>query len=350
LFVGADSGVMHLAAAVSTPSIVLFGASNAQAWGAWSPQGTVRIVRSGVRCSPCAYVEHEIGAREGCPARTCMKLIQVTDVLAQARAILADTSLPPAEPVLDRSAPTSAQVKLLGVQHARLNYDDWIKHLLAIVGLGGFRQIVLSDYRLLLRARRDAVWRIVLKRADAVAPCGVALAWSANWLNKLLPEQIDRYGMVALLLETAEQNGWRVFLLADVPECAERAASAIHEFLPNLKIVGMMQGTDSPETEDALSAQVRITGADVLLVGFASPSADKWIARNSTRLGVALALGVGDVLRDLAGLQPQAPEWAHRWHIDGLYKLLRQPGRWRALWQVPHFVGRILGQRLRGER
>lgn len=368
LFIGADSGVMHLAAAVSTPTIALFGASNAQAWGAWSPQGNARILRSGVRCSPCAYVGHEIGAREGCHARTCMKLITPAQVLAQARQFLqedTEDALGATNPLLalqqaaqaapeqnttSHASASQERVRILGFAHPRLSYEAWMSHILDIVGRGGFRQIVLSDYAGLLRARRDAVWRAILSRADALVPCGVALAWAANWLNKLLPEQIDRYGIVALLLEAAEQNGWRVFLLGDLPESAERAASAIHEFLPRLSIVGMMQGIETPEAEDALCAQIRLTGADILLVGWSSPRADHWIARNSPRLGVALALGVGDVLRDLAQLQVQAPDWAQRWRITGLYLFLRQPQRWRALWQVPQFVTRVLWQRLRGER
>jgi heptosyltransferase-2 len=52
LFVGADSGPAHLAAAVGTPAVVLFSGTNSPCQ--WQPCGEqVRIVRHPVQCSPC---------------------------------------------------------------------------------------------------------------------------------------------------------------------------------------------------------------------------------------------------------------------------------------------------------
>ncbi|MGQ9517428.1 MAG: glycosyltransferase family 9 protein [Anaerolineae bacterium] len=90
LFIGADSGVMHLAAAAGTPVIALFGPTNADAWGPWTAGKSRAIVlQAGLPCQPCAYVGHAIGRREGCPDMDCMRAIQVADVMQAADAILA---------------------------------------------------------------------------------------------------------------------------------------------------------------------------------------------------------------------------------------------------------------------
>ncbi|MBZ0279838.1 MAG: glycosyltransferase family 9 protein [Anaerolineae bacterium] len=94
LFIGADSGVMHIAAAIGTPVIAVFGPSNPDAWGAWTPNGTSIIVRSAPECSPCSYVEHSIGLREGCPARTCMRMVTPEHVLTATRQILNKQPIP----------------------------------------------------------------------------------------------------------------------------------------------------------------------------------------------------------------------------------------------------------------
>jgi ADP-heptose:LPS heptosyltransferase len=54
LFLGNDSGVAHLTAAVGCPSLVIFGPSDPQVW---SPRGDrVRIVfGEKVSCSPCHF-------------------------------------------------------------------------------------------------------------------------------------------------------------------------------------------------------------------------------------------------------------------------------------------------------
>jgi len=52
LFVGADSGPAHLAAAVGTPAVVLFSGTNSPRQ--WQPCGRhVRVLRRPVECSPC---------------------------------------------------------------------------------------------------------------------------------------------------------------------------------------------------------------------------------------------------------------------------------------------------------
>jgi heptosyltransferase-2 len=82
LFLGADSGVMHVAAAVGAPIVALFGPSNALAWGPWTPDAPSTVVRLDLRCSPCSYVGHSVGARDGCWHRSCMADMQPEQVLA----------------------------------------------------------------------------------------------------------------------------------------------------------------------------------------------------------------------------------------------------------------------------
>ncbi|HSM21583.1 MAG TPA: glycosyltransferase family 9 protein, partial [Rubrivivax sp.] len=87
LFLGADSGVMHLAAAVGIPVVALFGPSNHLAWGPWTPSTPSAVVRLGLRCSPCSYAGHSVGARDGCWHRSCMADLQPEQVLAAVEAL-----------------------------------------------------------------------------------------------------------------------------------------------------------------------------------------------------------------------------------------------------------------------
>ena len=82
LFLGANSGVMHLAAAMGVAVVALFGPSNHLAWGPWTPAGLSTVVRLGVCCSPCSYVGHSVGLRDGCWHRSCMADMQPAQVLA----------------------------------------------------------------------------------------------------------------------------------------------------------------------------------------------------------------------------------------------------------------------------
>jgi len=86
LFIGADSGPAHLAAALGTPVVVLFSGTNHAAQ--WQPRGTrVVVLRHAVACSPCH--------RRQCPwaEHPCMTRIRPEQVLAAAKTMLSSAPL-----------------------------------------------------------------------------------------------------------------------------------------------------------------------------------------------------------------------------------------------------------------
>jgi ADP-heptose:LPS heptosyltransferase len=96
LFVGNDSGVMHLAAAMGCPVVAVFGPSSAVAWGPWwppagAPPGDAsphRLVGLDLPCRPCLYTGHRLGDPRGCPTRDCLAWLGPDRVLAEARSVL----------------------------------------------------------------------------------------------------------------------------------------------------------------------------------------------------------------------------------------------------------------------
>ncbi|MBI4494371.1 MAG: glycosyltransferase family 9 protein [Chloroflexi bacterium] len=89
LVVGNDSGVMHLAAAVGTPTVAVFGPSNDRAWAPYpATAGQAEVVRERLACSPCIHVGHRFGTPRGCPARTCLDLVEPEAVVAAAGRVL----------------------------------------------------------------------------------------------------------------------------------------------------------------------------------------------------------------------------------------------------------------------
>ena len=56
LFVGNDSGIAHIAAAVNTPSVVIFGSSNRNHWRPWT-DAPHEIVYEEFHCQPCPGYE-----------------------------------------------------------------------------------------------------------------------------------------------------------------------------------------------------------------------------------------------------------------------------------------------------
>ncbi|MBI5407459.1 MAG: putative lipopolysaccharide heptosyltransferase III [Nitrospirae bacterium] len=73
LFIGNDSGPMHIAAAMGTPVIALFGPTDPSVWKPWG-KGHV-VISKQVPCSPCKVTHCDMGMEN------CMEQISIEDVL-----------------------------------------------------------------------------------------------------------------------------------------------------------------------------------------------------------------------------------------------------------------------------
>ncbi len=325
-FIGADSGVMHIAAAVGCDVTAVFGASNHAAWRPWTPTGHSTVVRSGVRCSPCSYVGTGVGARDGCPARTCMRWVTAEDVV-EPKTI--------SEPRLTRAAPT---LTILGCPVSRITYAEWLDLIAAWMQDGVFHHVVTLNPEMIMIARRDPVFRVVVERADLTPPDGVGLLIAARLRGESLPERVTGSDGVPLIAARAAREGWRLFLLGAAEGVAGRAADALIRRYPSLQIAGVYAGSPDPAEEDALVARINAANADILLVAYGAPEQDKWIARCSARLNVKMAMGIGGSLDFIAGVVPRAPQAWRRMGVEWLYRLIRQPWRWRRMLRLPRFL------------
>jgi heptosyltransferase-2 len=78
--VGCDTFIGHLAAAVGTPVVSIFGPTNARAWRPVGDSSAVQVVSANIPCQPCIYTGYRLGRPAGCPDRTCLKLVSADDV------------------------------------------------------------------------------------------------------------------------------------------------------------------------------------------------------------------------------------------------------------------------------
>jgi predicted lipopolysaccharide heptosyltransferase III len=88
LFVGNDSGIAHIAAAVETPAVVVFGSSNIAHWRPWSAAGTAaEVVYEEMECQPChGYYCEKFAEPE------CIKRVPVERVMAAAERVLRESA------------------------------------------------------------------------------------------------------------------------------------------------------------------------------------------------------------------------------------------------------------------
>ncbi|MBM2841162.1 MAG: rane protein of unknown function, partial [Bacteroidetes bacterium] len=90
LFIGNDAGPIHIAAAVGTPTIGLFGPGEENIWFPYSSDEGHIALRKDVPCHPCHL---DFCNREGDGYMECMKLLTVSEVFEAAERIIRRRSI-----------------------------------------------------------------------------------------------------------------------------------------------------------------------------------------------------------------------------------------------------------------
>jgi N-acetylglucosaminyldiphosphoundecaprenol N-acetyl-beta-D-mannosaminyltransferase len=202
----------------------------------------------------------------------------------------------------------------------------------------------------IIAARRDPGFRAALDGAALATADGVGVVLAARLLGRPLSSRVTGVDLVEALA-TVRQPRPRLFLLGAAPGIAERAADRLHERFPGIEIAGCWAGTPRPEDTAGTLARLGASGANLLLVAYGAPAQDTWIAAHRSELadcGILVAIGIGGALDFLAGAVPRAPRLVRRAGFEWLYRLIRQPWRWRRQLALPLFALLVLRQRLGG--
>jgi N-acetylglucosaminyldiphosphoundecaprenol N-acetyl-beta-D-mannosaminyltransferase len=225
---------------------------------------------------------------------------------------------------------------------------------------GGLRHVVTVNPEFVMAARRDACFAAALRASSLATADGVGVTLAARLLS--LP-RAPRVTGVELVegLAGLRHPGARLFLLGAAPGVAAEAAERLRARFPATQIVGVYPGSPAAGDWPAIAEQLRSTATatatatrpSILLVAFGHPRQDLWIAEHReelTALGVVVASGVGGAFDYLSGRTPRAPGLVRRAGFEWLYRLIRQPWRWRRQLALPRFAALVLLDRLRQAR
>jgi N-acetylglucosaminyldiphosphoundecaprenol N-acetyl-beta-D-mannosaminyltransferase len=210
-------------------------------------------------------------------------------------------------------------------------------------------QIVTTNPEFLVEARRNAEFRKVLKAADLATADGIGVLIAARILGRPLRARVTGVELVEALAARRDPRA-RLFLLGAGPGIAERTAVVLRRRFPSVDVAGVWEGSPRPDDAPEILRRLTEAQATILLVAYGAPKQDIWIDQQRESLakcGIVVALGVGGTFDFLAGAVPRAPRFIRRIGLEWLYRLVRQPWRWRRQLALPFFVLLVLLQRLR---
>ena len=242
----------------------------------------------------------------------------------------------------------SARVDVLGVGFDRVPLAAAVERILRRVEAGERTFVITANPEFVMLARQDAAVAQIAREAHLVVADGSGVVAASRLLGDPLPRVPGRLLVDALVPHLAQRRT-PIFFLGAAPGVAERAAAELRRRAPGLVVAGVHAGSAEPAQDAEAVARVRDTTAQVLLVAYGMPKQERWIARNLPELpAVRLAIGVGGVFDQLAGVQRVPPAALHAIGLEWLWRLAREPWRWRRQRVLPLFALLVLRKRLIG--
>lgn len=203
--------------------------------------------------------------------------------------------------------------------------------------------VVTLNPEIVMAARRDPSLRDIVRRAALVTADGIGVVLAGRLAGFRVPERVTGIDLLLALAPVLAASGHSIFLLGGTVGVAEQAADRLRTRAPGLRVAGTYAGRSGPEGDEDAVERIRAARPAVLVAAYGAPAQERWIARNLPRTGCAVAVGVGGALDMLAGRVTRAPRWMRRSGLEWLYRLWRQPWRWRRMLALPRFAVLAIG-------
>ena len=206
---------------------------------------------------------------------------------------------------------------------------------------GRAASIATANAEMVMRAQTDRELAHILQHADLVVPDGAGVLWAAEQQGKKFKERVTGVDLACSLLQEAAARQTAVYLFGGAPGIAEQAAANVQQQLGSLNIVGTHSGFFSADEEQGIIEDIRSKETRILLVALGVPKQEKWISEHLYELGPCVCMGVGGTFDGLAGKAGRAPKWMQDNRLEWLYRLLKEPTRFKRMLALPKFVAAV---------
>lgn len=204
--------------------------------------------------------------------------------------------------------------------------------------------VVTANPELVMKTREDSAYKQSINKADYIVPDGVGIILAAAYKGRPLHERVTGSDITFDLLAFAEVKGLSCYFLGASENVNKKVVEEVESMYPRLKVAGRKHGffdLDDPAVVD----DVKIANPDIVFVALGLPRQENWIAKHIDRFNKGLFIGVGGTFDVIAGEVNRAPKFWIKLNLEWLYRLIKQPFRFKRILKVFEFMIRVVLKR-----
>jgi N-acetylglucosaminyldiphosphoundecaprenol N-acetyl-beta-D-mannosaminyltransferase len=267
-----------------------------------------------------------------------------------------------------------SKVSILDVGITNETDDVILEYLLQRLKLDKKLYIVTPNPEILVYANRHDSFKKILNDAEISLADGTGLFLASIFLAKPLKQRIPGVNFVEEICKNTVRKPVSIGFLGGGQGVAQRTAECLLKKYPGLMVSyvseewkpqGFENGQvlrskyhvsskkqEKNERKKILNTNYLIQNTDVidiLFVAFGHPKQEEWIHKNLDKLPVKCAMGVGGAFDYISGGVKRAPFMIRAIGLEWLYRLIREPWRWRRQLSLFTFI-KLVFQEMVGKK
>jgi len=228
----------------------------------------------------------------------------------------------------------------LGVDVTPYNYEEIITDLRERMKAGQQSTIIAVNPEKVMAAEKNEELRQLINSATYQIADGVGILLASKMKGGKISSRVTGVDMMDRLIRFAAEENHKVFLFGAKEEVVTAAKQKLEEKYPRLVISGYENGYE--KDHDKIVKNINASEAELLFVAMGSPKQELWIRENMGKLNVKVFQGVGGSFDVFSGKVQRAPLLFRKLGIEWLYRLLKEPKRFKRQLALPKFLARIL--------
>ena len=241
-------------------------------------------------------------------------------------------------------------IKILGVRINNVDMDETMNKIGEFFDNDELNYIYTPNPEIVMRAGRDEEFKKIINSASLNLCDGIGLMIASKLKKKPLKSRVTGYDTSIKILGLMNERHLSLFLLGAKPGIAEKAIERINNDYPNIVIAGYNNGYfngshnghASSDEEEVLIQKINDSKADTIFVGMGAGYQEKFIYYNKDKLKTKLAIANGGVIDVLAGNVKIAPAFIRKIGMEWLYRLIKEPKRFKRQLDIPKFLMKII--------
>ncbi|HVF69705.1 MAG TPA: WecB/TagA/CpsF family glycosyltransferase [Xanthomonadales bacterium] len=235
--------------------------------------------------------------------------------------------------------------------------------------------ITTPNPEILVYARSHKNYKNILNSAEISLPDGSGLFLASILLGKPFKQRIPGVDFLEFICKNTVRNPISMGFLGGRGGVAEKTAKCLMKKYPHLKIVyvgeewggegflytevksKIIHSASSAHENQKSKLQLKSPNGqgqktkaqgpiiDLLFVAYGAPMQEEWIYKNLDKIPVKAAMGVGGAFDYISGGVKRAPFMIRAIGFEWLYRLFKEPWRWKRQLALIEFVRLVFKER-----